>query len=513
MAYFYVGGDREQRFLLPVSMGDWLDEGHLAWFVIDVVAKIDTSAFHAAHRNDGPGRPAYNPDMMLALLLYAYGTGLRSSRRIEAACRTDAAFRVISGSVTPDHATIARFLVDHEEAIKTAFVAVLRVCAKAGLVSVGTIAIDGTKMGADAALDANRQGAWIRAEVERILGEAVATDTAEDAQPGLFGGDELPGELSSRSGRLARLQMALAHIEAEDAAAEADDEERAARALQAAAEGVGPQGPIAKDPRRALARAEAAETAARVQAERRAAKRAKRAKETGRPEPEHLDLDLQAAIAATGAARAAAQGAAPRPTKANITDPDSRIMMTPTGFIQGYNCQAAVNAQQIVVAYAVTQQVNDKRQYQPMVAATRSCLDAAGITTPIGLVLADAGYWSHGNAIAEGPDKLIATQKDWKQRRAARDLGTTTGPPPAGASPMEAMEHRLRTPEGAADYAKRGHTVEPVFGHGKENRGYRRFRRRGLAAVTSEWALITISHNLGKLFAHQARPAAALAAT
>jgi transposase len=202
MAYFYVSADRDQLFLLPMSMRDWLAEGHLAWFVIDVVAQIDTSAFHARHPNDGPGRPAYDPDLMLALLFYAYIIGLRSSRRIEAACRTDAAYRVICGNHTPDHATIARFLVDHEQAIEAVFVDVLRLCAAAGLVSVGTIAIDGTKLGSDAALDANHSAEWIRAEVARILTEALATDAAEDAQPALFAGEALPAELSTRSGRL-----------------------------------------------------------------------------------------------------------------------------------------------------------------------------------------------------------------------------------------------------------------------------------------------------------------------
>src|SRR5713101_621139 len=191
MAYHYVGGGRDQLFLLPVSMRDWLDEGHLAWFVLDVVAGIDTSAFHARHPNDGPGRPAYDPDMMLGLLFYAYGMGLRSSRRIEALCHTDAAFRVVAGNSTPDHATIARFLVDHEQAIEDAFVEVLRLCAAAGLVSVGTIAIDGTKVGADAALDANRGRSAIaselerlRAEVEVMLAEAQALDAAENVQQG-----------------------------------------------------------------------------------------------------------------------------------------------------------------------------------------------------------------------------------------------------------------------------------------------------------------------------------------
>ncbi len=512
MAFNYIRGDRDQLFLMPVSMREWLDEGHLAWFVIDVVAKIDTSAFHARHPNDGPGRPAHDPDMMLALLLYAYGSGLRSSRRIEWACRTDAAHRVICGGVRPDHATIARFVVDHEAAIEAAFVDVLRLCAAAGLVSVGTIAIDGTKIAADAAIDANRGVGWLRAEVARIVAEAVSTDAAEDAQGALFGGDRLPEGLSSAAGRRARLEAALAHVEAEDAAARAEADERAARARAAAEEGHKLKGRKPADPHAALARAEADHAAVVARAEARAADRAAREQAAAaeghkligrKPSP---DDGVGRSAAAVEAARAAAQAAGPAPdpapAQANITDPDSRIMKTKDGFVQGYNCQAAVNEHQIVVAWAVTQEANDVHQYQPMVTATVAALDAAGVTDQIGVVLADAGYWSEDNATVEGPERLIATQKDWRQRRAARDLGTTSGPPPEGASTLEAMEHTLRTPEGAASYKTRSHTVEPVFADTKENRGFRRFRRRGLAAVTSEWALMTTAHNLGKLFRH-----------
>ncbi|MGH8917592.1 MAG: transposase [Actinomycetes bacterium] len=494
-------------------MRDWLDEGHLAWFVIDVVAKVDTTAFHARHRNDGPGRPAYNPDMMLTLLFYAYGTGMRSSRRIEAACRTDAAFRVICGNGTPDHATIARFLVDHETAIAATFVDVLRLCVAAGLVSPATIAIDGTKIAADAALDRNRGSEWIRAQVEQMLAEAAAIDAAEDAQDGLFGLDSPHCEVSTRAGRLARLEAALARIEAEDAAEEANATAAAANARQAAAEGRKLRGRKPNDPHARLARAEADYAATLTRAETRTAHLAaqnRRAAALGRKPMGHKpgpDRRLEAVAAALEAAQAAA-GSVPAPaatpTQANITDPDSRIMKTKDGFVQGYNCQAAVDANQVVVACSVTQQANDLRQYQPMVDATVAALTAAGITEPIGIVLADAGYWSETNATAEGPDRLIATVKDWKQRRAARDLGTTTGPPPATASTLEAMEHRLRTPQGAATYAKRSHTVEPVFADDKHNHGYDTFRRRGLAAAASEWALINISHNLGKLFRHQA---------
>jgi transposase len=517
MARHYAGGDRDQLFLLATSMRDWLDEGHLAWFVIDVVGKVDTTRFHARHPNDGPGRPAYNPDMMLALLFYAYGIGMRSSRRIEAACRTDAAFRVICGGASPDHATIARFLVDHETAIEAIFTDVLRLCAAAGLVSVGTIAIDGTKIGADAAIDKNRGAEWIRAEVARIVAEATATDADEDAQGGLFGLDGLPEGLSTRSGRLARLDAALARIDAEDAAAHAEAAARVGKAREAADEGRKLRGRKPKDPHAAAARAEAEHSAAISRVAAKQAERAAKAEQAtaegrklkGRqPGP---DQSVERAAAALEAARAAAAAAVPAVTVANLTDPDSRIMKTKTGFVQGYNCQAAVNENQIVVAATVTQEVNDVRQYQPLVDAATAALAAAGITDPIGIVLADAGYWSDDNATAAGPDRLIATLKDWKQRRAARDLGTTTGPPPSDANTLEAMEHRLRTPQGAAEYAKRSHTVEPVFGDEKHNRGCRVFRRRGLAAVSSEWALINISHNLHKLFGSQA--AARLAAS
>ncbi len=514
MAYFYVGGDRDQLLLMPVSMRDWLEEDHLGWFVIDVVEQIDTAAFHARHPNDGPGRPAYNPDMMLALLFYAYGTGLRSSRRIEAACRTDAAFRVICGGGTPDHATIARFLVDHQAAIEAVFVDVLRLCAAVGLVSVGTIAIDGTKVGADAALDKNRNGEWVRAEVERIVTEALAADAAEHAQPDLFGVERLPAELSTRTGRLARLQAALVDIETQDAAARAEADQRAASAQAAAVEGRRLAGRKPKDPHAALARAQADHTAALTRAAATTAARAAKQqaamaagrKLAGRPPRRDDSVERTAAAlqAAHAAAHAAAPAAAPAPAQANITDPDSRIMKTATGWIQGYNAQAAVNENQIVVAHTVSQQTNDVQLYQPMVTATQQTLTAAGVLETIGIVVADAGYWSDDNATADGPDRLIATLKDWKQRRAARDMGTTTGPPPEGATTIEAMEHRLRTPDGAQAYAQRSHTVEPVFADHKQNRGWQRFRRRGLDAVRSEWALMNTSHNLAKLFTHHA---------
>jgi hypothetical protein len=216
--------------------------------------------------------------------------------------------------------------------------------------------------------------------------------------------------------------------------------------------------------------------------------------------------DLAEAVAAADAAAAAAREAAaqapPPALLVNVTDPESRMMKTKEGWVQGFNVQVSANEHQVVIAYSATKDHNDVNQLQPMIEKTEETAGAAGIEEEIGLITADAGYWSEENATAEGPDRLIATLKDWKQRRAARELGNTSGPPPEDATPLEAMEHRLRTEEGASAYASRSYTVEPVFGDTKENRGYRRFMRRGLVAATSEAGLIFAAHNLLKIFHH-----------
>jgi hypothetical protein len=216
------------------------------------------------------------------------------------------------------------------------------------------------------------------------------------------------------------------------------------------------------------------------------------------------DTLARAAFALT-AAREAVASAAPTARGANVTDPDSRIMKTKDGWVQGYNAQAIVNQHQIVLACEVSQDAGDVQLYQPMITALHNTLAAATIPGEIGLALADAGYWSEDNATTPGPDRLIATLKDHKQRRAARDLGQTTGPPP-DATPIEEMEHLLRTPQGAAAYAQRSHLIEPVFGDRKHNHGMRSFRRRGLNAVRSEWAFMHLAANMLKL--HQHRTAA-----
>ena len=489
MAYSYMDCDRDQLFLLPPSMWDWLPEGHLALFVIDAVGLIDTSEFHARHPNDGAGRPAYHPDMMLALLLYAYCLGMRSSRQIERSCRSDVAFRVICAGNVPAHTTICRFRAENEDAIVGTFIDVLKLCAAAGLASLGTIAIDGTKIGSDAALDQNRSGDAIRAEIAGILAEASTTDAAEEAAPPLFDDMVVPGPLLKRNSRLAHLKAALKEVEVQEETAREKKKEAAAYAEREAAEGRKLRG-------RKPATPYAAKERARVDL---AAVRTKAQKHPDRSDFAAKVADAEARLEqATGAAEAAASPA----IQVNVTDPESRIMKTKEAWIQGYNVQGSVNANQVVMAVAATQDHNDQNQFSAMTVATEQNARAAGIEGPIGLALADAGYWSEENATAEGPERLIATTKDWKQRKAAREMGTTTGPPPEGASTLVQMEHRLRTKEGAAAYATRSHTVEPVFGDVKENHGFRRFMRRGLDAANSEAHLIFTVHNLKKVFSH-----------
>ena len=510
----YLSPQRDQVFLLPVSMRDWLGEGHLAWFVIDVVGELDTGRLH--RRPGGAlGRRPYDPEMMCALLLYAYCCGVRSSRRIEAACRTDAAFRVICGGLVPDHATIARFVVDQQGALAGLFVEGLRLCAAAGLADLSVVALDGTKMAADAALDRNRDGAWIRAEVAELLAATAAEEPAVERVV-LAGVDATAAaELASPRGRLARLRAALTVIETEDAAAAAAAQLQAEAARDAARRGRKLGGRKPQDPAAALARARADHQVALERARAKQAERAAKvaaAEAAGRrlggfaPGP---DRALERAADALAAAEQAAQNAPTAVRPVNVTDPDSRIMPSAHGWVQGYNAQAIVNQHQIVLACDVSQHAGDVLLYQPMINTLQETLAAAGITAPIGLALADAGYWSEHNATRPGPDRLIATVKDHKQRRAARELGQTSGPPPPEATPIEAMEHRLRTAAGAAAYAQRSCTVEPVFADHKHNKAIRSFRRRGLPAAKSEWALIHLAGNLLKLRQHRTAAATA----
>jgi transposase len=469
---------------------EFLGEDHPVWLVLDLVDVIDLSGFHGVYVDGGAGRPAYDPAVMLGLLVWGYTHGMRSSRKIARACREDLAFMVICGGLRPDHRTIARFRQVHEGALADVFYEVLRVCYECGLLQLGTIALDGTKIAADASLQANRSKSWIAQQVDEILAEAAAADSV--TQPDLAG--ELPEVLTHAGSRRVRVVEALDQIHAQETAAKAEADAKAAEQRAEAEAGRRPKGPRPSDPVAALERAEIELVAVK-------ARQAKA--RTPVQQLEAFSL-LEKATTRLAAATAVVETAEPAPEpQANITDPDSRIMATTSGWVQGYNGQAMVDEGQITLAALLSNHANDVNELDPVMTETIANLERLGLdATEIGVLLADAGYWSEANATSEGPDRLIATQKDHKQRKAAQQLGTTTGPPPNDATEIEKMEHRLRTPEGAAAYAKRSQTVEPVFGQTKENRGIRRLMRRGLAAAQSEWSFICTTHNINKLITH-----------
>jgi transposase len=446
MAYTFLCGDRDQPFLLPPDLRDWLPAGHLAWFVGDVVDQLDLEPFYRAHRDDGHGHPAYDPKLLLGVLLYAYAIGVRSSRQVERRCTEDVAFRVLAANQTPDHVTIARFRVRHEQALAGFLVASLKLCAAAGMVRVGTVALDGTKLAGNAAERANRTLAKLDEEVAEILRQAAEADQREDREHGDGRGDELPAALASPTGRLARLRQAKALLEAEAAERQRRYEQRVA-ALAAAARAKG------KQPR------------ARIKPRRR--------------------------------------DEAPNPKRvANVTDPDSRLVHTRKGSLQGYNAQAVTTLEQVVVAAELTQQANDLQQLDPMLAATTKTLGAAGIPERPGTLLADSGYWTIANLteLPDAPELLIPPARHGRQGKPRKDGKPTE----SRSDPLRvAMTAKLASDDGKARYAKRKETVEPVFGQIKDVRGARRFQRRGLAACQAEWKLLCGTHNLLKLWRHQ----------
>ena len=435
----FIECDRDQELLLPPSLREWLPDDHLAWFVIDAVAEMDLAAFYVSYRDDGWGRAAFDPQMMVALLLYAYAIGERSSRRIERRCREDVAFRVICANRAPDHVTIARFCSRHEQALADTFTSVLALCARSGLVSVGLVALDGTLVRGNASKAANRSYASIREEVESIIGEARATDAAEDAELGERRGDELPAELADPRSRRARLRRCKEELEREQQEAErAHAENLAWRAAWEAEHGrkLGGRKPQAPD-RAAL---------------------------------EHKTI--------------------------NTSDPDTRAMKRAGGrSLQGYNVQVVADEGQLIVAAEVTQAQNDSDQLEPMIAEARDELAAAGVRDPIGTVLADGGYWNSAQITAvraTGAEVIVPTRdsKRSKPRRYAPKQGPEA----------ERIEALLSKPEGKALYRRRQQLVEPVFADIKFNRRADRFLRRGISACNAEWRLMAATHNLLKLW-------------
>jgi transposase len=469
MAHNFLDCDREQDFLMPPSLRDWLPEGHLAWFVLDAVEQLDLAPFHASYRADGWGRAAHDPAMMVALMLYAYAVGERSARGIERRCHEDVAFRVIAANRTPDHATVARFRVRHEDALAALFGSVLGLCAQAGLVSVGVIALDSTKVEANASGRANLDHEAIARE---LLADAAATDAAEDARFGAARGDELPPELADPVTRKQRLRAARRALAARRAArAEAVPAGRPERLAEAKRR-------LAED-ERAERRAEQAHATWR--AERAAARAAAGRAMTGRP---------------PAPARAPARAA-----KVNVTDPDSRPVKCPRGFIQGYSAHAVTGAGQIVIAADVVVGSPDGGLLAPLVEAALSELRDAGVDASPAVCLADAGYWK--------ADQIEALEAGGLEVLCPPDAHSSPGCGPKRSPAAQRMRATLSGTRARALYRLRQHMIEPVFAHTKVVRRGGRFSRRGLSACRSEWRFDAATHNLLKLWRYGGGPAGA----
>lgn len=490
-----------QPFLLPPSPDEWLPQGHVALLLIDLVqTQLDLSKIIVKRERRAPrGAKALNPYMMTALLLYGYCTGVVSSRRMERRTYEDVAFRVLAGGEHPDHTCISEFRREHLSELRELFVQVLRICQKAGLVKVGHVALDGTKVQANASKHKaqsydrmHKTEAELRREIAELMQQAEQVDAQEDAQ---FGhgrrGDEVPEELKRKQDRLERLTRARLELEAEAAAARARELEDQARRASDQEESHSDEGEAknraAGHARGRRQRADAAAAKAREVAD---------AAHLPAPDTSPRESDELPSHQVPHDKDGKPTGSAQR----NFTDPDSRIMKKGGDYLQGYNCQAAVDAgTQIIVASAVTNQAPDQEHL-------------IGMSEQIGAncgrlpekLSADAGYWSDENAAycyGSGIDAYIATGR----HAHGRVEGDADKAPESGANAKTEMAAKLQTEEGRATYARRKAIVEPVFGNIKEARGFRRFSLRGLEKVRGEWALVCTAHNLLKLFKESMR--------
>jgi transposase len=437
-----------------------LPEDDLVFFLLDVVPKLDLAPIHAVYQDETRGAPPFDPAMMTCLLLYAYCIGVFSSRKIAQACERNLAFLAIVGNERPDFRTISLFRKNHLDAFADVFVQVLRLAQAAGLVRLGTIAVDGTKMQGNASRhkamssgSMTKEVGRLRAEIDALLKQAQDVDAADEAVLGTRRGDELPEELRRRQDRLAVIEAAMKRLEAEAKAAA--DAERQRRAEE--------------------------------DAERQRTGTKRRGRERG-------------PIVETPADKA----------QTNFTDPELSIMkMANKGWEYCGNAQASVDgAFQIIVACDVTDQCNDKQQAAPMAAATRAELDAAGIAPgrddtgarPLIPAALDTGYFSEAAVTAlegEGFDPHIATER---QRHHVALPASATEPASSPATSKERMRAKMGTESGRAVYAQRKTIVEPVFGQIKEVRGFRRFLLRGLTKIRGEWRLVCLTHNLLKIW-------------
>jgi transposase len=536
MAKGYRPVGRDQPFLLPPDMREWLPAGHPVWLVIRAVGDhLDTSVFHARRRAGGAGAAGYDPDMMVTLLVWAYAQGVTSSRRIEAACWSDVSFRVICAGDAPDHVTIARFRAGFPGAAESLFTEVLVLCARLGMGKLGTIALDGMKIAGNASKDANRTGETLRKLAAETAAAAVAAHAEADAaEDELFGegnrGDEVPPDVVSPATRAARIAAALAELEAERRAAREQQEARAQDYLarqQAGMPGAPPQAAAVAAAQARLDRVRAARAAQIAELERRAAGPRAPGRRRDRPGTGIEDYCLvKAARAALGkaetraaaAARKAAARKGPGPVR-DVTDIDSRLTPTRNGFIQGYNAQNMTSEDRLIIATELTQDTGDTVWFEPMLAQAG---DAAALITAhqpppagatpatqaspagqgsgIGQVLADAGYCSEHNLTIAGPDRLIATGKHRTLERTARQAAAGRGAAreEAADGPVAAMAARLATPEGITAYRKRGHIAETPHGQIKHNMGIRQLAMRGKPKASAEWRFTCTVHNLFK---------------
>lgn len=433
----------DESWLFPPSPQDWLPEEHLVYFLLDVSQKIDTSRIVDDYDSDKGGQPPFHPRMMLVLLLYAYSVGVFSSRKIMKRCETDVAFRIIVGEDIPDFRRIAEFRKRHLQHMQPLFLEVLVLCREAGLLNVGRLSLDGTKVKANAsrhkAMSYDRMTSEVerlQQEIDQLLAQAEAADESDDDQLGDLRGDEIPDELARRETRLKKIEEAKAALE-----------ERA--------------------------REKAAAHAAKMEAE-------------GRNHRTHPDE------------------AVPKPKdQRNFTDPESKIMKTSNkGFDQCGNAQAVANAEQIIVCADVTDQANDSHQAQPMVEKTLSNLDEVGVTDNVKAFTADAGYFSEDNmedldANERIDNVFIATGR---QKHNECVPSSPQGRPPNNLTAKQKMARRNRTKKGQKEYARRKAIIEPVFGQIKHCQGFRQFLLRGLENMQGEWKLVCLTHNLLKLF-------------
>jgi transposase len=435
----FVYPQRDQPLLLPVDMREWLPEDDLVFVVLDAVATLDLGEFRRRYRADGHGRAAFDPEMMVALLLYGYCQGERSSRLIEKRCVRDVGYRVITGGLRPDHATIARFRARHEKALGGLFSQVLRLLAAEGMVSLGTLSLDGTKLAGNAAQKANRT----LPQIDKLLAEAAAADAADDAREDSNAPPATPRALARRAERRQRLAAARDRLAAEDQARR--DAQRAKQEAWDAAAAAG---------------------------QRRGGRRPGDEPRTNRNNTE---------------------------PRANITDPDVRVMRNQKGYLAGYNGQLVVTMQQVIVGAMLSQHPVDRTLLHPLLDTCRQQLAEAGIKPRLRTVLADAGYVSEqtfARGDADGLRLLAPLAKDPGRHRARtpkRALHLEKLPATAAA------RRRMQHPRGRDDYKMRARTVEPVFGQLKTCQNFTMMSRRGFTACESEWLLASTAHNLRKL--------------